>query len=131
MTAARLGRWTLAAVVLCGGCGGDSAGGPAVAELQTSVADPSGHTTNAYCTVLPVLLGGRARAEIDVAGEFSMLIEGNNDLVLISFDGVHDATELELAIDAGTLRAGYSESLEVTTTRERRFTVRLSSRCTP
>lgn len=102
-----------------------------MAELQISVADPGGDTTNAHCTVLPVLLGGRVRAEIDVAGEFSMLLEGNNDLVLLSFAGVHDATELELAIDAETLHSVYTESLEVTTTRERRFIVHLSSRCTP
>lgn len=131
MTRTRLQRWALAATLLTAGCGDDSAGGQELAELQTSVEDSGGQTTNAYCTVLPVLLGGRVRTEIDVAGEFSMLLEGNNDLVLLSFDGVHDANELDLAIDAETLRSAYSESLEVTTTRDRRFIVHLSSRCTP
>lgn len=122
-------RWVLAATLFCAGCGGDSAGGPAVAELQTTARDLAGHTTNAYCTVLPVLLGGRVRAEIDVDGEFSMLLEGDHDLVQLSFEGVRDAPEL--AIDAETLRSTYSENLEVTTSRDRRFIVHLSSRCDP
>lgn len=131
MTRRQLQLWALAATVLGAGCGGESAGGPAVAELQTSVEDLAGHTTNAHCTVLPVLLGGRVRAEFDVDGEFSMLLEGNNDLVVLSFEGVRDAAELELAIDAETLRSAYSESLEVTTSRDRRFIVHLASRCQP
>lgn len=131
MMRTRLQRWTLAATLLTAGCGGESAGGQELAELQTSVEDLAGHTTNAYCTVLPVLLGGRVRTEIDVEGEFSMLLEGNNDLVLLSFEGVRDADELELAIDAETLRSTFSESLEVTTSRDRRFIVHLVSRCEP
>lgn len=131
MSEPRWRRWALTLALLAAGCGGESAGGATLAELQTSVADSSGHTTNSYCTVLPVLLGGRVRAEIDVAGEFSMLVEGNNDRVLVTFEGVQDAPDLELAIDAETLRSVYTESLEVTTTRDRRFTVQLSSRCSP
>lgn len=131
MMRTRLQRWALAATLLAAGCGGESAGGQELAELQTSVEDLAGHTTNAYCTVLPVLLGGRVRTEIDVEGEFSMLLEGNNDLVLLSFEGVRDAAELELAIDAETLRSTFSESLEVTTSRDRRFIVHLVSRCEP
>lgn len=128
-----LRRWTLAAAtLLAAGCGeGEAASGQELAELQTSVEDLAGHSTNAYCTVLPVLLGGRVRAEIDVDGEFSMLIEGNNDSVQLSFEGVRDAAELELSIDADTLRSTFSESLEVTTTRDRRFIVHLVSRCEP
>ncbi|HEU5073794.1 MAG TPA: hypothetical protein VFU02_06470 [Polyangiaceae bacterium] len=132
MTRWRLPRWTLAVGFLLGaGCGGESAGGPPLAKLQTSVADGQGHTTQTYCTVLPVLLGGRVRAEIDVAGEFSMLLEGNHDLVLLTFDGVHDAAELEFVIDAETLRSAYTERLEVTTLRDRPFVVHLASGCPP
>lgn len=124
--------WMLGvAFVLGAGCGGESAGGPALAKLQTSVSDGTGHTTNTHCTVLPVLLGGRVRAEIDVAGEFSMLLEGNHDLVLLTFDGVRDAAELEFAIDAETLRSAYTERLEVTTLRDRKFDVHLASGCPP
>jgi hypothetical protein len=113
------------------GCGGESPGGPAIAELRTSVEDLGGHTTNAYCTVLPVLLGGRVRTEIDVAGEFSMLVEGDHELVLVSFEGVRDSSDLELSIDAETLRSTYSENVELTTERNRHFIVRLTSRCHP
>ena len=113
------------------GCGSESAGGPANAELRTSVEDLGGHTTNAYCTVLPVLLGGRVRTEVDVAGEFSMLVEGDHELVLVSFEGVQNAADLELSIDAETLRATYSERVEVTTAKNRHFIVRLESRCHP
>lgn len=113
------------------GCGGESAGGPAIAELKTSVEDLGGHSTNAYCTVLPVLLGGRVRTEVDVAGEFSMLVEGDRELVLVSFDGVRDSDALELSIDAETLRSTYSESVELTTEQNRHFILRLTSRCDP
>jgi len=113
------------------GCGDTSAGGPALAELQTSVEDLGGHTTNAYCTVLPVLLGGRVRTEVDVAGEFSMLVEGDHELVRVSFENVREAADLELWIAAESLRSTYSESVEVTTERDRRFVVRLRSRCNP
>ena len=121
----------LQSALLGAGCGGESAGGPAIAELRTSVEDLGGHTTNAYCTVLPVLLGGRVRTEVDVGGEFSMLVEGDRELVRVSFGGVRDAADLELLIDAETLRSTYSESVEVTTEQDRRFIVRLQSRCTP
>lgn len=131
MRPTRLSRWALAAALLAAGCGDDSAGGPAPAELQTSVEDLAGHRTNAHCTVLPVLLGGRVRAEIDVDGEFSMLIDGNKDLVLLSFEGVRDRADRELAIDAQMLRSGYSKRLEVTTANDRRFFVELASGCDP
>ena len=131
MTRTRVSAQALVLGLLALGCGGESAGGPGIAELETKVADLAGHTTNAYCTVLPVLLGGRVRVEMDVAGEFSMLLEGNNDLVVLSFDGVRDAAELELAIDAETLRSSYSESIDVTTSKDRRFVVRLASGCDP
>ena len=131
MTHTRFSAHALVLGLLTVGCGGESAGGEAIAELQTTVADLAGHTTNAYCTVLPVLLGGRVRAEIDVAGEFSMLLEGDNRLVVLSFDGVRDAAELEIAIDAETLRSTYSENIDVTTTKDRRFIVHLVSGCDP
>lgn len=131
MTRPRFSAHALLLGLLGLGCGDESAGGEAIAELQTTVADLAGHTTNAYCTVLPVLLGGRVRAEIDVAGEFSMLLEGDNRLVVLSFDGVRDAAELELAIDAATLRSSYSENIDVTTTKNRHFVVRLASGCDP
>jgi len=131
MTHTRVSALALVLGLLVLGCGGESAGGPAIAELGTSVADLAGHTTNTYCTVLPVLLGGRVRVEMDVAGEFSMLLEGDNHLVVLSFDGVRDAAELELAIDAETLRSTYSESIDVTTTKDRHFVVRLASGCDP
>jgi len=121
----------LAGALLGGGCGGESAGGPAIAELRTSVQDLGGHTTNAYCTVLPVLLGGRVRTEVDVAGEFSMLVEGDRELVLVSFEGVKGAADLELAIAAETLRSTYAETVEVTTDQGRHFSVRLESGCYP
>lgn len=126
-----LGGLGLGLALLAAGCGGESAGGPAIAELETTVADQAGHTTNAYCTVLPVLLGGRVRVEMDVAGEFSMLLEGDNRLVVLSFDGVKDAAELELALDAETLRSTYSDNIDVTTNGDRHFVVRLSSGCKP
>jgi len=129
MSERRIRRWAFAAALLALGCGDASAGGPAIAELEVSVEDQGGHTTNAHCAVLPVLLGGRVRAEIDVAGEFSMLLEGTNDFVLLSFEGVRDAAELGLAIDAETLRSTYTERLEVTTTENAEFVVRLASRC--
>lgn len=129
MMPTRRSHWMLSAALLAAGCGDASAGGPAPAELQTSVEDLAGHRTNAYCTVLPVLLGGRVRAEIDVDGEFSMLIDGNKDLVLLSFEGVRDTAVLELAVDAQALRSGYSEKLEVTTAKDRRFFVTLESGC--
>jgi hypothetical protein len=131
MMCTRHSCWALAATLWATGCGDDSAGGQDLAKLQTSVADPAGHRTNAYCTVLPVLLGGRVRAEIDVDGEFSMLIEGDKDLVLLSFEGVRDAADLELAIDAERLRSGYSETFEITTSKDRRFIVELASGCDP
>jgi len=131
MTRPRVSAHALVLGLLALGCGGESAGGPAIAELQTTVADLAGHTTNAYCTVLPVLLGSRVRVEMDVAGEFSMLLEGDNDLVVLSFDGVRDAAELGLAIEAETLRSTYSESIDVTTSKDRRFVVRLASGCDP
>lgn len=121
----------LASALSSVGCSGESAGGSTIAELRTSVADLAGHTTNAYCTVLPVLLGGRVRTEVDVAGEFSMLIEGDRELVLVSFEGVRDAADLELSIDAETLRSTYSERVEVTTERDRHFIVQLKSGCHP
>lgn len=130
MTRRRWGSWTLATALAWGGCG-QSAGGPGLAELQVTVSDQGGRTTNAHCTVLPVLLGGRVRAEIDVAGEFSMLLEGNHDLVLVSFEGVRDEAQLELAIDAATLREAYEQEVAVTTHRDRHFIVTLSSRCSP
>ena len=131
MTHTRRSCCVLVLGLLAAGCGGDSDGGEPIAELRTTVEDLAGHSTNAYCTVLPVLLGGRVRAEIDVAGEFSMLLEGDNHLVVLSFEGVRDASELELAIDADALRSAYSESLDVTTTKNRQFIVRLTSGCTP
>ena len=131
MTHTRRSCCVLVLGLLAAGCGGDSSGGPAIAELETTVADQAGHTTNAYCTVLPVLLGGRVRVEMDVAGEFSMLLEGDNHLVMLSFDGVKDAADLEIAIDAETLRSTYAENIDVTTDRDRHFVVRLSSGCNP
>ena len=121
----------LASALSSVGCSGESAGGSTIAELRTSVEDLAGHTTNAYCTVLPVLLGGRVRTEVDVAGEFSMLVEGDRELVLVSFEGVKGAADLELAIAAETLRSTYSENVEVTTDQGRRFSVRLESGCYP
>ena len=121
----------LASALSSVGCSGESAGGSTIAELRTSVEDLAGHTTNAYCTVLPVLLGGRVRTEVDVAGEFSMLVEGDRELVLVSFEGVRDAADLELSIDAETLRSTYSERVEVTTERDRHFIVQLKSGCHP
>ena len=131
MKCRRMTSAALVSALLGVGCGGESAGGPANAELRTSVEDLGGHVTNAYCTVLPVLLGGRVRTEVDVAGEFSMLVEGDRELVLVSFEGVQHAADLELSIDAETLRSTYSESVEVTTEQNRHFIVRLESRCNP
>lgn len=121
----------LACLALTTACGGQSPGGPEVAELETKVEDLAGHATNAHCTVFPVLLGGRVRDEIDVDGEFSMLIEGDRDLATVSFLGVADAEDLDFTIEVDALRSGYSETLPIQTSKSRRFSVELRAGCTP
>lgn len=125
------GAGALACLVFAMACGGEAAGGPDIAEMETKVEDLAGHATNAHCTLFPVLLGGRVRDEIDVEGEFSMLIEGDRDLATVSFQGVHDADGLELAIEVDALRSNFSETLPIETTKSRRFNVELRGGCGP
>lgn len=128
----RVSSFTFAAVATLSGiltaCGG-AAGGPQLAELEVFVLDGAGNRTDRHCTELPVLMGGRARDEIDVAGEFTMVVDGTPDLVSLTFLDVKHAADLRRDLSVDELKTGYAEELDVTTAEDRRFVVFLNSRC--
>jgi hypothetical protein len=107
----------------------DAAGGPRLAELEMFVVDGAGHRTESHCTVVPVLPGGKALDDVDVAGEFSMHVDATPQVVLLTFSDVEEPGELRRELDVDELRAGYTEQLDVTTEAQRRFLVFLNSRC--
>jgi hypothetical protein len=76
-----------------------------------------------------VLLGGRAQDEVDVAGEFTILLEADREGVVVSFSGVRGPDELRRELGVEELKSRYSEILDVSTDKDRRFFVHLSSGC--
>lgn len=125
----RMVRWALGpTLVVLSACGGKP-GGPQLAELEVFAIDGAGHVSDRHCTEMPVLRGGRARDEIDVAGEFSLIVDATPQWVTLSFFEVENAEKLDRELLVEELREGYSEELDVTTTADRRFLVHLNSRC--
>ena len=126
----RLGFWCLALGCLSG-CMAESAGGPELSAMETVVLDLAGHRSDSRCTRVPVLLGGRVRDEIDVVGEFSIVVDATRDQVSVTFEGVKDPQALARNIDSLELEAPFTERVEVETVEARHFIVEFSSGCTP
>ena len=135
MTSLRTGpAWLATLLALAAalvGCGAESSGGPELSELETVAVDLAGHRTDARCTIVPVLLGGRVRDEIDVADEFSIIVDATRDRVSVLFDGVNESEQTGLEIDAAQLQTAFNERIEIETTKARHFVVEFSSRCDP
>jgi len=117
--------------LLLSACGAEGSGGPEVQQLETTVFDLAGHPSDSRCTVVPVLLGGRVRDEIDVAGEFSMVVDATRDMVSVSFNGVNDPSAAALTIEAAELVPAFQERVEIETLSARHFVVELTAGCQP
>ncbi len=123
--------WLCLALGMLTACGDDTSAEADPNELMLVVVDRAGHPSSAHCTVMPVLLGGRARDELDVAGEFGIVVDATPDLVTVSFVGVKDAANTDLSIEVPELTSAFRERIAIETIRSRHFVVELSGGCQP
>jgi hypothetical protein len=110
------------------GCS-ESAGGPEYASLAVRVENAAGEVTEPYCSVLPVMPGGRIEQELRVEEAFVITLSGNRDAIDVTFSGVVDADSARRSFSHSELRRTTSDAYTVTTPSGQEYLVMLSAPC--
>lgn len=106
-----------------------SAGGPNPPVASIEVENEAGEHTARRCTRLPVLLGSHTQDNLDLGGEFAVILFTSNDALDVALVGASFESGGTHSVSAEELRAGYAVELVVTSDGGERFLLHLTSGC--